>query len=103
MKNVLGSAQMDDYERDGHLILRGVLSKSEVATLRHAVAQLAPTAYAPGLQYPAPGKYTIQGNQLAAHPALAEVAAHPGIVGPVEALLRQQAYLSAFEIGRAHV
>ena len=96
MSDVLHPAQIDDYERDGHLILRGVLSTSEVATLRKVVAERAPTAYAPGLHYPEPGKYTIQGNQLAEHPALAEAAMHPSIVGPVEALLRQQAYLSAF-------
>lgn len=96
MSQYLKAAQIDDYERDGHLILRGVLSKSEVATLRKVVAERAPTAYAPGLHYPESGKYTIQGNQLAEHPALAEAAMHPSIVGPVEALLRQQAYLSAF-------
>lgn len=96
MSDILNRTQMDDYARDGHLIVRGVLSKGEIAALRRAMAGLAPTAYAPGLQYPAPGKYTIQGNQLAEHPALAEVAAHPSIIGPVEALLERPAHLSAF-------
>ena len=96
MNEVLSQEQMADYERDGHLIVREVLSADETRELRTVVEEKAPEAYAPSLQYPAPGKYTIRGNQLAEHPALAAVAENPAIVGPVEALLGQRAHLSAF-------
>ncbi|NKB72050.1 MAG: hypothetical protein GKR89_33650 [Candidatus Latescibacteria bacterium] len=96
MSDILNEQQFADYQRDGHLIIRGVLSPSETKELRQVVEAKAPEAYAPGKQYPEPGKYTIKGNQLAEHPGLAAVAENPAIVGPVEALLGQRAHLSAF-------
>lgn len=96
VSDILNEQQIADYERDGHLIIRGVLSPSETKELREVVEAKTPEAYAPGKQYPEPGKYTTRGNQLAEHPALAAVAENPAIVGPVEALLGQRAHLSAF-------
>ena len=49
--------------------------------MREVVAKHAPDAYAPNLEYPQPGKYTISGHQLALHPALAAIAGNPAAIG----------------------
>ena len=96
MAYALSEREIADYQRDGHLVVRGVSSPGETRKLREVVAKHAPDAYAPNLEYPQPGKYTISGHQLALHPALAAIAENPAIVDRVEALLGQAAHLSAF-------
>ncbi|MFT5087446.1 MAG: ectoine hydroxylase-related dioxygenase (phytanoyl-CoA dioxygenase family) [Candidatus Latescibacterota bacterium] len=92
----LSDQQVADYHKNGYLIIRSVLSHREIAELRSVLQEMAQhAAYPPSLIYPAPGKYTICGNQLA-QPELAAIAEHPTIVRAVESLLQQQAYLTAF-------
>ena len=55
------------YDKNGYLIVRNVLSLHETDNFRRLVQQRAKTnGYPPSLKYPAPGKYTVSGNQMAA-------------------------------------
>ena len=95
--NVLGNEQISDYRDNGFLIVRDVLPPSETNTLRRIVENQAEcNAHAPSLEYPAPGKYTVSGNAMSAHPGLAPIAEHPTIVNCIESLLGDQAHLAAF-------
>jgi ectoine hydroxylase len=91
----LDQEQQEYYRNNGYLIIRNVLSPSEVDELCRVLLEMAQReAYPPALKYPAPGKYTICGNQVA-QPQLAAIAEHPTIVHAVESLLRQPAHLTA--------
>ena len=66
---VLGNEQIADYRENGFLVVRNVLPPSETNSLRRIVENQAEcNAYAPSLEYPAPGKYTVSGNTISAHP-----------------------------------
>ena len=94
---VLGDEQIADYRENGFLVVRNVLPPSETNSLRRIVENQAEcNAYAPSLEYPAPGKYTVSGNTISAHPGLAPIAEHPTIVDCVESLLGERAHLAAF-------
>ena len=94
---VLGNEQISDYRDNGFLVVRNVLPPSETNSLRRIVENQAEcNAHAPSLEYPAPGKYTVSGNTISAHPGLAPIAEHPTIIDCVESLLGEQAHLTAF-------
>ena len=95
--NVFTSEQIADYRENGFLIVRNVLSLDETVTLREiAEAQAECNAAESSLEYPEPGKYTVSGNTMSAHPKLAPIAEHPTIVNSIESLLGEQAHLAAF-------
>ena len=93
---MLTDQQIAEYNRDGYVILRGVLSKDESESYRKLVVEKTPElGYPPSLTYPAPGKYTISGNSLA-EPGFASIVEHPTVVDAVEDLLGEPAHLTAF-------
>jgi ectoine hydroxylase-related dioxygenase (phytanoyl-CoA dioxygenase family) len=95
--NILSDEQLADYQENGFLVVRNVLSPDETVPLRRIVEEQAEcNAYAPSLKYPAPGKYTVSGNTISAHTGLAPIAEHPTIVDCVESLLGERAHLTAF-------
>ncbi len=95
--NVLSNEQISDYRENGFLVIRNVLSLDETVTLREiAEAQAECNAAESSLEYPEPGKYTVSGNTMSAHPKLAPIAEHPTIVHCIESLLGEQAHLAAF-------
>ena len=95
--SVLSDVQIADYRENGFHVIRNVLSPGETLTLRKIVEeQAACNASAPSLEYPEPGKYTVSGNTMSAHPKLAPIAEHPTIVHCIECLLGEQAHLAAF-------
>lgn len=97
MEFPLNTEQKDKFAKEGHLIVREMLSLGETAELRRIIEELAASdAYPRKLHYLKPGKYTVSGNKFATHPALAAIAEHPDIVAWVESLLGHQAHLSAF-------
>ena len=92
----LSEQQIADYHEDGYLIVRNVLSAKEADELRRVVQQeVKRDAYPSTLKYPQPAKYTVSGNRLAA-PGLTAIAEHPTVVGAVESVLGQPAYLTAY-------
>ena len=97
MDYALSDQQKAAYQENGYLIVRDILSPDETLELRQiSEVQARSNGYPPELKYPTPGKYTVSGNKLAVHPALAAVAEHPAIVDRVESLLGQPAHLTAF-------
>ena len=92
----LTEQQIADYHEDGYLIVRNVLSRKEADELRHIVQQeVIRDAYPSTLKYPQPAKYTVSGNRLA-EPGLTAIAEHPTVIGAVESVLGQSAYLTAY-------
>ena len=92
----LTAQQIADYHADGYIIVRNVLSPKEADDLRRTVQQeVKRDAYPSTLKYPQPAKYTVSGNRLAA-PGLTAIAEHPTVVGAVESVLGQPAYLTAY-------
>ena len=93
--NALSNEQITDYNENGFLILRNVLSPNGTHKLRNLVEEHAPSdSYS--LNYPEPGKYTISGNKLGVHPGFAPIAEHPEIIDAVECLLGARSHLSAY-------
>ena len=92
----LSEQQIVDYHEDGYLIIRNVLSAKEADELRRTVVQQVQRgAYPSTLTYPQPAKYTVSGNRLA-DPGLAAIAEHPTVIGAVESVLGQSAFLTAY-------
>ena len=92
----LTAQQIADYHEDGYIVVRNVLSAKEVDDLRRTVQQeVKRDAYPSTLKYPQSAKYTVSGNRLAA-PGLTAIAEHPTVVGAVESVLGQPAYLTAY-------
>jgi hypothetical protein len=88
--------QMAEYDKNGYLIVRNLLSPDEVEALRSVVHDQAQwNSYPPSLKYPTPGKYTISGNKMA-EPGLSSIAEHPTVVQAVEAALGEPAHLTAY-------
>ena len=91
----LSRQQLADFDQEGYLIVRNVLSAGEAADLRRVVReQVQRGAYPPRLTYPEPAKYTVSGNRMA-EPRLAAIAEHPVVVGAVESALGGPAHLTA--------
>ena len=92
----LTKQQIADYQKNGYLIIRDVLSSGESDDLRRTVKEYTPhMGYPSTLTYPEPGKYTISGNRIS-EPGLAPIAEHPVVVDAVETLLGQPAHLTAY-------
>ena len=92
----LSEQQIADYHEDGYLIVHNVLSAKEADELRRIVQQeVIRDAYPSTLKYPQPAKYTVSGNRLA-EPGLTPIAEHPTVIGAVESVLGQPAYLTAY-------
>ena len=92
----LTEQQITDYHEDGYIIVRNILSAKETDELRCVVQQeVKRDAYPSTLKYPQPAKYTVSGNRLA-DPGLTAIAEHPTVVGAVESVLGQPAYLTAY-------
>ena len=92
----LSEQQIADYHEDGYLIVRNVLSRKEADELRRIVQQeVIRDAYPSTLKYPQSAKYTVSGNRLA-EPGLTAIAEHPTVIGAVESVLGQPAYLTAY-------
>ena len=92
----LSEQQIANYHEDGYLIVRNVLSAKEADELRRVVQQqVIRDAYPSTLKYPQPAKYTVSGNRLA-DPGLTAIAEHPTVIGTVESVLGQPAYLTAY-------
>ena len=95
--SVLSDVQIADYRENGFLVVRNVLPSGETDTLRKIAEEQAECNASPSsLEYPEPGKYTVSGNTMSAHPGLAPIAEHPTIVHCIESLLGEQAHLAAF-------
>ena len=95
--NVFTNEQIADYRENGFLVVRNVLPPGETEAVRKIVeAQAEHTAFPLSLEYPEPGKYTVSGNTMSAHPKLAPIAEHPTIIRCIESLLGEQAHLAAF-------
>jgi ectoine hydroxylase-related dioxygenase (phytanoyl-CoA dioxygenase family) len=94
--STLSEQQIADYQENGYLVVRNVLSADEVDEFRRVVQHHAQVnAYPPSLKYPEPAKYTISGNKLA-EPGLAPIAEIPAVIDAVEGLFGQPAHLAAF-------
>lgn len=92
----LSEQQIADYNEEGYLIVRNVLSPKEADELRRVVQkEVQRDAYPSSLTYPQPAKYTVSGNRLAA-PGLTAIAEHPTVVGAVESALGQPVHLTAY-------
>lgn len=92
----LSAQQIADYNEEGYLIVRNVLSPKEADELRRVVQkEVQRDAYPSSLTYPQPAKYTVSGNRLAA-PGLAAIAEHPTVVSTVESAIGQPAHLTAY-------
>ncbi len=92
----LSAQQIADYNEEGYLIVRNVLSPKEADELRRVVQkEVQRDAYPSSLTYPQPAKYTVSGNRLAA-PGLTAIAEHPTVVSAVESALGQPAHLTAY-------
>ncbi len=94
----LSQSQIDNFNRDGFLILRSAIDDSEIKRLERGLSQatpvdksLEPTAPV----YPEPGRYTYA-TQCPADPDLAFIIEHTAIVEPVRQLLGDQPRLSAY-------
>ena len=87
------------YQDKGYHIIRNVLTLDEVEHYRCLVQEYARDGRAwtegEGFEYPTPGKYTIQGNQMA-DPGFVPIVEHPVVVNAVETFLGELAYLTAF-------
>ncbi|MDG2111127.1 MAG: hypothetical protein P8N02_00755, partial [Actinomycetota bacterium] len=101
MATQLSDAEVANYERDGFLIRRGVLSDAEVTRAESGFARHPPldgTLYdVRTLHYPEPGRYTLANNSLK-DPDLGFIVEHPAVVGPAAQLLDDEPRLTAFVV-----
>lgn len=96
----LSESQLRDYQRDGFLVLRGVIDDAEVCRFEEGFARNPPldgTLDAGGATYPAPGRYTLAKNSLK-DPDLAALAEHPTITSAAADVLGADPRLTAFVI-----
>ena len=97
---MLSAQQVEQYQQDGYLILRGAVSEDDIARLERGVANNPPVdgtldPYAP--KFPEPGRYTLA-TQCAKDPDLAFIIEHPTITGAAETLLGDAPKLTAYVI-----
>ncbi|MFP6808128.1 MAG: phytanoyl-CoA dioxygenase family protein [Pseudomonadales bacterium] len=93
---MLDASQIEQYERDGYLILRARFNDEEMARLDHAFDNNPPLDGLTGdAEYPAPGRYTLAKSCLK-DPDFAFMAEHPNVVNPASDLLQDDVYLTAF-------
>ncbi len=93
---MLTKEQIEQYERDGFLILQNQFSDEELDRLDAASSKHTPLdSHAPGLNYPEPGRYTLAKSSWA-DPTFIHFAEHPAIVGGAKTLLGDDVYLTAY-------
>ncbi|AWT59791.1 MAG: hypothetical protein DF168_00986 [Candidatus Moanabacter tarae] len=96
---ILSDQDKGAYQEKGYHIIRNVLTLDEAEHYRSLVQEYTRGGRAwtdgEGLEYPTPGKYTIQGNQMA-DPGFVPVVEHPVVVNAVESFLGESSYLTAF-------
>ena len=97
---MLSVEQLQDYERDGFLVLKGQIPDVDIDRFERGVERNPPldgTLDTGGQTYPAPGRYTLAQNCLK-DPDLAPLAEHPAIVPAARDILGAEPRLSAFVI-----
>jgi len=94
----LSGEQLARYERDGYLVLRGLLNDADLGRLDGAIDRHVPAdAYAPGKVYPQAAKYTLS-QQVLSDPDMAYIAEHPKVLDAVEGVLGRAAHLTAYVV-----
>lgn len=95
---MLTSDQIDQYERDGFLVLRGQFDDGEIESFDRAYKRQPPDSAIPaGKTYPEPARYTLAKSCMA-DPDLAAIAEHPRVLGPAQTLLGDEPILTAFVV-----
>lgn len=101
MASQLSDSELANYERDGFLVRRGVLSDAEISRLETGFSRQPPldgTLYdVRRLEYPEPGRYTLANNSLK-DPDLGFVVEHPAVLGAAAQLLGDEPRLTAFVV-----
>ncbi len=93
---MLTREQIQQYERDGFLVLRQQFDDAEIRTYERAYPKHGwHTSGPPGKTYPEPARYTLARSCMA-DPDLAAIAEHPRVLEPVTALLGEDPILTAF-------
>ncbi len=97
---MLDQAQMQQYNEQGYLILKGAITNEEIHRLERGVANNPPldgTLDPNAPVYPAPGRYTLAA-QSARDPDLAFIIEHKDIVGAARDILDDDPVLTAYVI-----
>jgi len=97
---MLSANDLQNYYRDGFLVLRSAISEPDILRLERGVANNPPLdgtldPYAP--QYPAPGRYTLA-TQCLKDPDLAFIVEHDAIVSAARQVLEDDPILTAYVI-----
>ena len=97
-EQMLTARQLDDYRRNGYLVLRGAVPESDIVRLERGLERNPPLdGTLEKLNYPEPGRYTLATNSLK-DPDLAFIVEHEAIVPAVRQLLGDEPRLTAFVI-----
>lgn len=97
---MLNPTQIEQYQRDGYLILRNAIDEAELKRLERGVANNPPldgTLDPNAPVYPNPGRYTLA-TQSPADPDLGFIIEHPTIVEGAKTLLGEEVVLTAYVI-----
>lgn len=95
---MLTARQLEDYHRDGYLVLRGAISEADIRRLEQGLERNPPLdGTLEKLNYPEPGRYTLATNSLK-DPDLAFIVEHDAIVPAVRQLLDDEPKLTAYVI-----
>ena len=95
---MLSPGQIEQYERDGFLVLRGQFDDREIDQFERAFRRQPPDSALPaGKVYPEPARYTLAKSCMA-DPDLAAIAEHPHVLDPVKTLLQDDPILTAFVV-----
>lgn len=95
---MLSPSQLDDYRRDGFLVLKGAIPDGDISRWEGALERNPPldgTIERAAPTYPEPGRYTLATN-AAKDPDLADLAQHQAIVPAVADVLGGDPRLTAF-------
>lgn len=97
---MLSKEQLQHYEQEGYLILRGAIAEEAIVRLERGVANNPPldsTLDPKAPQYPNPGRYTLATQSLK-DPDLGFIVEHETIVGAVTDVLGEPPKLTAYVI-----
>ena len=95
---MLDAKQVEDYRRDGYLLLKGAIAEQDIQRLERGLARNPPLdGTLQKLNYPEPGRYTLANNALK-DPDLAFIVEHEAIIPPVRLLLGDEPKLTAYVI-----
>ena len=95
---MLDANQLEDYRRDGYLVLKGAIPESDIQRLERGLSRNPPLdGTLEKLSYPEPGRYTLANNALK-DPDLAFIVEHQAIIPPVRVLLGDEPRLTAYVI-----